>query len=86
MSARPAPWLLAAELTYNSLSWQCLRWSSANSTNEYTSENAARPTTTPSLREATNNTEELEETARLMFTLGNREIRYLTADEVDELR
>ncbi|MDR8356994.1 aldolase, partial [Acinetobacter baumannii] len=27
-----------------------------------------------------------EETARLMFTLGNREIRYLTADEVDELR
>ena len=39
-----------------------------------------------SLREATNNTEELEETARLMFTLGNREIRYLTADEVDELR
>ncbi|HFD3983657.1 TPA: aldolase, partial [Klebsiella pneumoniae] len=26
-------------------------------------------------REATNNTEELEETARLIFTLGNREIR-----------
>lgn len=39
-----------------------------------------------SLREATNNTEELEETARLIFTLGNREIRYLTTDEVDELR
>lgn len=39
-----------------------------------------------SLREATNNTEELEETARLIFTLGNREIRYLTADEVKELR
>ncbi len=38
------------------------------------------------LREATNNTEELEETARLIFTLGNREIRYLTADEVKELR
>ncbi len=37
-------------------------------------------------REATNNTEELEETARLIFTLGNREIRYLTADEVKELR
>ncbi len=36
--------------------------------------------------EATNNTEELEETARLIFTLGNREIRYLTADEVKELR
>ncbi|HCD8206385.1 TPA: aldolase, partial [Klebsiella michiganensis] len=35
---------------------------------------------------ATNNTEELEETARLIFTLGNREIRYLTADEVKELR
>ena len=33
-----------------------------------------------------NNTEELEETARLIFTLGNREIRYLTTDEVDELR
>ena len=30
--------------------------------------------------------EELEETARLIFTLGNREIRYLTTDEVDELR
>ncbi|STS90559.1 ribulose-5-phosphate 4-epimerase [Klebsiella variicola] len=49
------------------------------------------PTTVPvvtgsSLREATNNTEELEETARLIFTLGNREIRYLTTDEVDELR
>ncbi|MCV5275833.1 aldolase, partial [Escherichia coli] len=27
-----------------------------------------------------------EETARLIFTLGNREIRYLTADEVKELR
>ncbi|HFL7557265.1 aldolase, partial [Klebsiella aerogenes] len=26
------------------------------------------------------------ETARLIFTLGNREIRYLTADEVKELR
>jgi len=39
-----------------------------------------------SLREAANNTEELEETARLMFTLGNREIRYLSADEVAELR
>ncbi|SLS10807.1 3-oxo-tetronate 4-phosphate decarboxylase [Klebsiella pneumoniae] len=39
-----------------------------------------------SLREATNNTEELEETARLIFALGNREIRYLTADEVKELR
>jgi ribulose-5-phosphate 4-epimerase/fuculose-1-phosphate aldolase len=39
-----------------------------------------------SLREATNNTEELEETARLIFTLGHREIRYLTSDEVDELR
>ncbi len=39
-----------------------------------------------SLREAANNTEELEETARLMFTLGDRAIRYLTADEVAELR
>lgn len=39
-----------------------------------------------SLREAANNTEELEETARLMFTLGDRSIRYLTDDEVAELR
>lgn len=39
-----------------------------------------------SLREAANNTEELEETARLMFTLGNRSIRYLTDNEVAELR
>ncbi len=39
-----------------------------------------------SLREAANNTEELEETARLMFTLGDRSIRYLTDGEVAELR
>ncbi|BAK11834.1 L-fuculose phosphate aldolase YgbL [Pantoea ananatis AJ13355] len=39
-----------------------------------------------SLQEAADNTEELEETARLMFTLGDRAIRYLTADEVAELR
>ncbi len=39
-----------------------------------------------SLQEATNSTEELEETARLMFTLGERAIRYLTPAEVDELR
>lgn len=39
-----------------------------------------------SLREATYNTEELEETARLIFTLGDRAIRYLTPEEVDELR
>ncbi|ORM68759.1 aldolase [Pantoea rwandensis] len=39
-----------------------------------------------SLREAANNTEELEETARLMFTLGDRSIRYLTDSEVAELR
>ncbi len=39
-----------------------------------------------SLREAANNTEELEETARLMFTLGDRAIRYLTDSEVAELR
>ena len=39
-----------------------------------------------SLREAANNTEELEETARLMFTLGDRPIRYLTDSEVAELR
>jgi len=38
------------------------------------------------LREAADNTEELEETARLIFTLGDRPIRYLTDDEVMELR
>lgn len=38
------------------------------------------------LREAADNTEELEETARLMFTLGDRAIRYLSDAEVAELR
>lgn len=38
------------------------------------------------LREAADNTEELEETARLIFTLGDRPIRYLHNDEVAELR
>lgn len=38
------------------------------------------------LREAADNTEELEETARLIFTLGDRPIRYLNDDEVAELR
>ncbi|MGG6192545.1 aldolase [Pantoea allii] len=39
-----------------------------------------------SLQEAADNTEELEETARLIFTLGDRAIRYLSADDVAELR
>lgn len=39
-----------------------------------------------SLREAADNTEELEETARLIFTLGDRPVRYLTDGEVAELR
>ncbi|CNH44035.1 putative aldolase [Yersinia thracica] len=39
-----------------------------------------------SLREAANNMEELEETARLIFTLSDRPIRYLTDNEVAELR
>lgn len=38
-----------------------------------------------SLREAADNTEELEETARLIFTLGDRAIRYLSDTEVAEL-
>ncbi|WP_127956628.1 aldolase [Serratia microhaemolytica] len=38
------------------------------------------------LREAANNTEEMEDAARLIFTLGNRPIRYLTDDEIAELR
>lgn len=37
------------------------------------------------LREAANNTEELEETAKLIFVLGDRRIRYLTDDEIAEL-
>ncbi|MDN0105667.1 aldolase [Yersinia rochesterensis] len=39
-----------------------------------------------SLREAADNMEELEETARLIFTLSDRPIRYLTDNEVAELR
>ena len=39
-----------------------------------------------SLQEAANNMEELEETARLIFILSDRPIRYLTADEIAELR
>ncbi|TQI79724.1 ribulose-5-phosphate 4-epimerase/fuculose-1-phosphate aldolase [Serratia fonticola] len=39
-----------------------------------------------SLREAANNTEEMEDAAKLIFTLGNRPIRYLTHDEIAELR
>ncbi|KAA8998560.1 aldolase [Affinibrenneria salicis] len=38
------------------------------------------------LRAAADNMEELEETARLMFILGDRKIRYLTAEEIAELR
>lgn len=38
------------------------------------------------LRQAADNTEELEETARLIFTLGDRPIRYLNDAEVAELR
>ncbi|HDC9175129.1 TPA: class II aldolase/adducin family protein, partial [Escherichia coli] len=39
-----------------------------------------------SLQEAANNMEELEETAKLIFILGDRPIRYLTAGEIAELR
>lgn len=38
------------------------------------------------LRAAADNAEELEETAKLIFTLGDRAIRYLTDAEVAELR
>lgn len=38
------------------------------------------------LRAAADNTEEMEDTARLIFTLGDRPIRYLTDDEIAELR
>ncbi|EIX9516932.1 aldolase [Klebsiella pneumoniae] len=38
------------------------------------------------LREAADNLEELEETARLIFTLGDRPIRYLTPAEIAALR
>ncbi|MCQ5216500.1 class II aldolase/adducin family protein, partial [Escherichia coli] len=39
-----------------------------------------------SQQEAANNMEELEETAKLIFILGDRPIRYLTAGEIAELR
>ncbi|WP_058913474.1 aldolase [Entomohabitans teleogrylli] len=39
-----------------------------------------------SLQEAANNLEELEETAKLIFILGDRPIRYLTAEEIAVLR
>lgn len=39
-----------------------------------------------SLQEAANNAEELEETAKLIFILADRPVRYLTADEIAELR
>ncbi|QIZ49427.1 aldolase [Dickeya zeae] len=38
------------------------------------------------LRAAADNMEELEETARLIFILGDRRIRYLTDEEIAELR
>ncbi|MCL2891922.1 aldolase [Brenneria tiliae] len=38
------------------------------------------------LRAAADNMEELEETAKLIFILGDRRIRYLTAEEIAELR
>jgi len=38
------------------------------------------------LRAAADNTEEMEDAARLIFTLGDRPIRYLTDDEITELR
>lgn len=39
-----------------------------------------------SLQEAANSAEELEETAKLIFILNGRPVRYLTAGEIDELR
>lgn len=38
------------------------------------------------LREAADNTEELEDTAKLIFTLGDRPIHYLTDAQIAELR
>jgi len=38
------------------------------------------------LRAAADNTEEMEDAAKLIFTLGERPIRYLTDDEIAELR
>lgn len=40
----------------------------------------------PTLQEAANNAEELEETAKLIFVLGDRPVRYLSAEEIAELR
>lgn len=39
-----------------------------------------------SLRDALDNYEELEETAKLIFTLGDRRIRYLSEEQLAELR
>lgn len=39
-----------------------------------------------SIQDATNNYEELEETAKLIFILKDRKIKYLTEDEIKELR
>ncbi|GKX56570.1 class II aldolase [Leminorella grimontii] len=39
-----------------------------------------------SLRDASDNYEELEETAKLIFTLGDRRIRYLSEEQLAELR
>lgn len=38
-----------------------------------------------SLVDAVDNTEELEETAKLLFTLQNQAVRYLTSDEIADL-
>ena len=41
---------------------------------------------TPVLAVSFHEVEELEETAKLIFILGDRPIRYLTAGEIAELR
>ncbi len=44
------------------------------------------PVVCGSLQEAANNMEELEETAKLIFILGDRPIRYLTAGEIGGIK
>src|SRR5471030_816641 len=54
--------------------------------NAYLLANHGPVVTGKTLREAADNTEELEETAKLIFILGNRPIRYLTDEEITQLR
>lgn len=57
----------------------------ANDGNAFLLANHGAVVTGPSLTEAVNNMEELEETARLFLLLSGRPIRYLSESEINEL-